>query len=471
MKRAFWTVALVLSLSTALQAGYVDAVLVDAPIGYWRLGEAAGASQAADASGNNKPLNYNGFAAGDYGLPGALAGDTAILFNSAKPADTVSSPNTTDFGFASGQSFSVEYWFKGTGGGGDAGILSKGYDTAPEVRPWYISRFRNDGKGEFYLRSASGANSNPIGNTQINDGQWHHIVGIYDAQTSQSRVYVDGALERVASAAADNYGVNTRPFILANHNNRTLNATLDEVAIYNKALDNVDAAGGIDGRNRVLAHYLAAAGGVRDGLSVDFSSSNNSGSGTAGTQDGFMPFDATEPGGAVTRIFPSLAGIGGEIAVTIEGYTHFRDYGTITGPLTGMNDLLADSVLRNATGTMRLTLGGLEAGLYDLTTYHHSSYNSNRTPFDVRLHDALGERLIFQGALTSAGTAPADFSFLDFSVVSDGTNPVWLEFTGGDVAAQMALNGFELNVPEPATLGLLALASGALGGYIRRRRK
>ena len=255
--------------SGSAQAGLYDAaVLGDNPIGYWRLGEAAVAAQALDATSYGRPLEYAGFAVADYGQRGVVVGDpdTAMRFTTARP--TISSPNTTDFAFAAGQSFSLEYWIRvapGNASSTDAGVVCKGYDSA-QSRPWYLSRYNrtsNGGTGmvDFYLRDPSGASNfvASTGSVPLNDDAWHHVVGIYDSAMAEVRLYVDAILQGTAAGVpAAAYGANSRPFIVGNHFNRVLDGQVDELALYGVALDNVDGVGGIDADSRVAAHYEAA---------------------------------------------------------------------------------------------------------------------------------------------------------------------------------------------------------------------
>ena len=260
---------LLLAASGMARAGFYDGiVLSDNPIGYWRLGEPAGAAQALDSTSYNRPLNYTGFAAADYGRPGAIVSDldTAMRFTTAKP--TISSPNTTDFAFAAGQSFSVEYWLRVAAGNAsdiDAGIITKGYNTTTQATPWYLSRYNksnNGGKGsvDFFLRNSASASKTvaSTGSVTLNDDEWHHVVGIYDSSMAELRLYVDAILQgTVAGVPLDAYGMNSRPLFVGNHYNRALDGQLDELAIYGVALDNMDGVGGIDADSRVLAHYVA----------------------------------------------------------------------------------------------------------------------------------------------------------------------------------------------------------------------
>lgn len=57
-----------------LDSPYARAVLADTPLGYWRLGEAAGTTVATDDSGNSHHLRYVNGAADGLGEAGATVG-------------------------------------------------------------------------------------------------------------------------------------------------------------------------------------------------------------------------------------------------------------------------------------------------------------------------------------------------------------------------------------------------------------
>lgn len=249
---------------------YSVAVLQDGPVGYWRLDEAPGATLAEDLSGNDFDLVLTGFDAGQFAQPGAtLGGNTALRFRDAKGGslreDTAERTVGDGIPFASGQSFSFEYWVRfpiGHQSSGDPGILGDNYDQN-QNQPWYMSRLTAGTGGtkvaDIYLRG--GGNYQAKGVTDLEDDAWHHIVGMHDGVNHQVRLYVDGVLEGTAGGVPTTvaYGANADSFILGQHLNRTLDAWLDEVAMYDKALDDVDGNGVIDVENRVLAHFQAAS--------------------------------------------------------------------------------------------------------------------------------------------------------------------------------------------------------------------
>ncbi len=444
-------------------ADYVTTVMGDGPIGYWRLGEAAGPT-AVDSSGAGADLDYTLFPAGDFAQPGGIVGDanTAVGFTPAPPNaplnspsthPTIVSPNTTDFGFASGGSFSLEYWLKvapGNTSANDAGLLVKGYDSA-QATPWYLTRYRPNvgGTVDFFLRDPGGASFATNSTTNLTDDQWHHVVGVYDATDAEIQIFVDGVQEGArGGVAAAAYGTNDRPFSIGNHYNRGFNGLLDEVAVYDSALDAVDVA----------THYFQGSGTSPDPmLNIDFGSGSNNGGGPGGGQAGFYGFEANEADGTadITRSFPSSLGAADAVDVTIGGFTHFRDYSGLIDGSDAVSPLLSDMVLRNSDNTMTVGLGNLEPGTYEMTTYHHSTQFGGGT-MDIAVNDAAGSSTVETGLAISAGTSPATGTSSTFTIVSDGS-PVSVEFLGGAGSQHMPLNGFKLKqaTAAPERLGVV----------------
>lgn len=444
--------AVLITLTSPAAADYVTTVMGDGPIGYWRLGESAGPT-AVDSSPSAANLDYTLFPAGDFGQPGGIVGDadTAVKFTPAplpnaplgSPSThpTIVSPNTTDFGFASGGSFSLEYWLKvapGNASANDAGVIVKGYDSA-QARPWYLTRYRpNVGGGtvDFFLRDPGGANSATNSSTNLTDDQWHHVVGVYDSAVAEVQIFVDGVQEGSRGGVpAAAYGTNDRPFTIGNHFNRGFDGLLDEVAVYDSALDAV----------QVATHYFEGSGTSPDPLlNIDFGSSANSGGGPGGGQRGFYGFEASEGDGTadVTRTFPSSLGTADAVDVTIGGFTHFRDYAGLIDGSDAISPLLSDMVLRNSADTMTVRLDGLKPGAYQMTTYHHSTQFGGGS-LDIGLHDAQGNSTIATALGVSGGTSPALGTSSTFEFVSDGSS-VSVDFIGGTSSQHMPMNGFRL---------------------------
>ena len=154
--------------------------------------------------------------------------------------DYVNVGDVSSLEFASGQSFSFAYWFKGTGHSTENdGIITKGYGAGDyNLVPWYLVYYRTDGHVGLYLRDPAGNSydSSPDGPI-IDDGNWHFLVHVYDADAGEIRNYDNGRLVNTLSGVTkDAYGTNTGRFILMDHYQRYTQGIIDEVRVYNKAL-------------------------------------------------------------------------------------------------------------------------------------------------------------------------------------------------------------------------------------------
>jgi PEP-CTERM motif len=165
----------------------------------------------------------------------------------------------------------------------------------------------------------------------------------------------------------------------------------------------------------------------------------------------------------------------------------WRDRGdsTSTQPLTW----LGEDFVKNNGGVIRVTLGGLPAGDYTVTSYHDDPDNTQSNNIGVFVTDATGsaqQRNDFGDAsanIPGANTAEQvnnlttdimNASAATFNIRSNGTDPVLIVFDGRlstqvPIDIETPFNGMSIEVvPEPGTLGLLGL--GALGLLARRRR-
>ena len=205
-------------------------------------------------------------------------------------------------------------------------------------------------------------------------------------------------------------------------------------------------------------------------LSVDVGRSDAAGP----AQSGYEQFEFNNTGPNTISYTRSEA-TDGDIEVTIAGNTHYRSddtEGITGGPFVGLNNLLIDSALRNADGTMTLTLGDLQAGDYSITMYHHrgSAFTSNAT-FDVDLTDSTGTSSIATGLVNTFGTSPTVILTNTFNFTSNGTDDVAIDMTRTGGTQWMVLSGFEVTtVPEPAGITLVTISLLGLIGFRRRRR-
>jgi len=105
---------------------------------------------------------------------------------------------------------------------------------------WRLQRDRGDDGVEFACQGAvlEGTDYGDLrGTVSVNDESWHHVVGTYDG--GKIYLYIGGGLD----ASQDAYGLmftNNAPLLIgenAQQSRRTWDSLIDDVRIYNCALD------------------------------------------------------------------------------------------------------------------------------------------------------------------------------------------------------------------------------------------
>ena len=212
---------------------YEAAVLADAPVGYWRLGESGGTT-AKDSSGNGYDGAYvNG---PTLGTPGLLTNDpdTAVDFDGKNDYVDLGNPSGLPDGTSSR---SIEAWCE--------------TDTVASGYAWCMAYGRNSGSQAFFIgRNGDDLYVGGYGNDIIVPDFWqvgvaHHIVATYDGTTAS--VYVDGVL---LTSETKNWNlVRSRAYIGRQVNKKQYwNGIIDEVAIYDVALSPTQIAAHFDAR-------------------------------------------------------------------------------------------------------------------------------------------------------------------------------------------------------------------------------
>ncbi|HEY3819332.1 MAG TPA: LamG-like jellyroll fold domain-containing protein [Polyangiaceae bacterium] len=218
---------------------YRAAVLADAPLAYWRLGETSG-TVAHDETGHG----YDGTYTGTYtlGTAGALAGDA----NTAVTLDGVTGQVDVgdNFDFVGQVPFSFEAWVK-------PAVIDSEYRHI-------VTKMAFDGSGNpqtgTYVLLQKGTTILGFERWQAGDtllavedsvfpaaGSWAHVVATYDGNLGT--LYVNGAQVQAATSGG---GIQASGVHLLLGN--LIQGVLDEIAVYGTALP---AA-------RVTAHYQAA---------------------------------------------------------------------------------------------------------------------------------------------------------------------------------------------------------------------
>ncbi len=107
---------------------------------------------------------------------------------------------------------------------------------------WRLSREAQKGTVAFHMTGVTSYNTGRRDNlgveslVDVNDGKWHHLVGVYDG--SKAYMYIDGVLERALDATGT-VSVNTRDVCIGENieaRRRYFQGIIDDVAVFNHAL-------------------------------------------------------------------------------------------------------------------------------------------------------------------------------------------------------------------------------------------
>lgn len=121
-----------------------------------------------------------------------------------------------------------------------------------------------DGKGSGGAYTSSGPST-----TSVNDGQWHYVVGTARIGGTW-KIYVDGVWESGSTSANGSSFANASSLTIGTYNANYANIMIDEVAIWNVALD----------ASSIQANYTNCLTGVEDNLTGYFNFNETSGTST-----------------------------------------------------------------------------------------------------------------------------------------------------------------------------------------------
>ena len=194
-------------------------------LAHWRLDESSG-DTAYDSSGDNHGTLEPGPPVWQP-AGGQIGG--ALEFDGLN--DFVSIPNESNFDVT--ERLTVAAWIKVTAfDRGWQAIVTKG-DNA-----WRIQRDAQNNALEFAVSGTSAGNV--LGSVKVNDGQWHHVAGVYDG--TGIYLYVDGAVDNSVPASGT-ISTNDFPVMIgenAERPGRFWNGLMDDVSIFSRALDGTE---------------------------------------------------------------------------------------------------------------------------------------------------------------------------------------------------------------------------------------
>jgi regulation of enolase protein 1 (concanavalin A-like superfamily) len=180
----------------------------------------SGTGPAADGTLVNNPA----FEAGKFGQSIKLVNTNNQYVNCGQPDKLQITAKITMMCWCK-----VNSWAGGTW----AFMLGRGDDS------WRLGRATNANGAQAAVNSAAGTTAAAAnGATNINDGQWHHVAGVFDG--TQVILYIDGKQDATASYAGP-ISASTQPFCIGANTTypaalRCWDGWIDEVIIFNEAL-------------------------------------------------------------------------------------------------------------------------------------------------------------------------------------------------------------------------------------------
>ena len=230
---------------------YYSDVLRDKPIRYWRLGEAPGASVAveeingSDGTYRDTPTLGVSTLTSDIDTAMRVRGTTVSNVCEGVVAPNLSAPND----------MTVECWYKNTGA--NEGIVGEMVIMYDNSNGFILSNITATGAVRFDGKTGNGTYIVNQGTIDINDGAIHHIVGI--KRNLVAEIWVDGVKD--VKTTSNNFAGSTtstsNSVRIGHHYAETggfvdllpMNGVIDEVAIYDYALD----------PHQVLSHFEVGA--------------------------------------------------------------------------------------------------------------------------------------------------------------------------------------------------------------------
>lgn len=186
-------------------SGYAAEVLADSPLLYWRLGDAAGSTTAADASGNNRTGTHNG--SPGLAAAGLLASDTdkAVSYDGTNDYTQIA----YDAAWMAPASHTIEVLIKpGSVAAGEKAIAAR---HASGAASWDLILDGATLKYRFYISGWSSLNAPGLLATDT----VYHVAATFDGSTR--RLYVNGT--EVASVASSAHDAKSAPLAIGARSN------------------------------------------------------------------------------------------------------------------------------------------------------------------------------------------------------------------------------------------------------------
>jgi hypothetical protein len=224
----------------------VSSLAQTGPLAHWRFDELPGATTAADSAGTfSGTLSTSGSAF----VAGGRSGNALSLDRAAN--GFVDCGNILNLG---SQNFTISAWVRTTAGNTTTFSTAVSKRDASSANGYFLSLNHPTlpgatGKAMFYAGTrtlAGGVVDVPLSTTDVNDGNWHQVVGVYRLGGTTT-IYVDGSPVE-GSIASSPIAANTAPFLIggafgaftAGTPGGLFTGDVDDVQVYGRALGDAE---------------------------------------------------------------------------------------------------------------------------------------------------------------------------------------------------------------------------------------
>jgi len=219
-------------------------------IAYYNFGEGEGnklKNKAVGPYGSTRyaPEKLNGIISGATWITdsGRWPGKGALNFVTTH-SDYVGCGNDPSLRFDADESFTIESWIKTDYDGDHQSIATNQPSDALHSYTFEITKgvsYTPAGRVRFRITGYDGAVDKYTvdSNAEVCDSQWHHIVGVHDADANQLYLYIDGSLDNSGGATLTGDLDSSADFDIGARQVKTdhyFDGMIDELGIYNRAL-------------------------------------------------------------------------------------------------------------------------------------------------------------------------------------------------------------------------------------------
>jgi hypothetical protein len=179
------------------------------PIGYWRFDECQGTT-ANDGSINGNSGSITIGASGSQTTTGTCSSPTdgtgawynghigkynsSISFDGTDDYVNLGDPSNGSLDFGTG-SFTLSAWLRTTYSGTAFNRIIEKYNSGTTAGYAFYTGGGDVGKIRVYIGDGTNYRANTVNRT-INDGNWHHVLIVFDRSSQVMKAYIDGQLQK-----------------------------------------------------------------------------------------------------------------------------------------------------------------------------------------------------------------------------------------------------------------------------------